>query len=74
MNNNEYIATMTLSNFGEIVILDINDEEVVSGFDYGEGLQAKRKTKLFYNYSKDYCYFVRYGVKYRLDNFMKVDF
>lgn len=72
MKNNTFIAVSCLNNFGGIGIIDINDDFVVSAFDFGSGIKHKRKTKLFYNYSKDFYYFVRYGVKYKLDDFMRV--
>ena len=65
---------MGLSNNYSIVILDIIydiNDYVISAFSDGENYKHKRKTRIFYD-NNDRNYFVRYGVKYYLDDFMRI--
>ena len=72
--NNKPIAVMGLSNNYSIVILDIIydiNDYVISAFNDGT-YKHKRKTRIFYD-NNDRNYFVRYGVKYYLDEFIRID-
>ena len=73
--NNKPIAVMGLSNNYSIVILDIIydiNDYVISAFSDGENYSHKRKTRIFYD-NDGRNYFVRYGIKYYLDEFMRID-
>ena len=73
--NNKPIAVMGICNTYSIVILDIVygiNDCIISAFSDGENYSHKRKTRIFYD-NKGRNYFVRYGVKYYLDDFMRID-
>ena len=57
-------------NYSGYVILDINDDYAVVAYHAGQGYQLKRKCKLHYNTKG--CYFVRYGKRFYLHDFMRV--
>lgn len=71
MKEYKIIASLSLNNFGGIVILDTTDETITSAFDFGDGLQNIKTTKVFYSGA---CtpYFVRYKQRYYIDDFMRV--
>ena len=69
------VAVLGLCNTCSIVILDIVygiNDCIISAFSDGENYKHKRKTRIFYD-NNDRNYFVRYGVKYYLDEFMRID-
>lgn len=73
--NNKPIAVMNICNTCSIVIFDIIydiNDYIISAFSDGENYSHKRKTRIFYD-NNDRSYFVRYGVKYYLDEFMRID-
>jgi hypothetical protein len=57
-------------NYSGYVILEINDDFAVVAYHAGQGYQLKRKCKLHYNTKG--CYFVRYGKRFYLHDFMRV--
>lgn len=65
------IASYPICNAAAVVILDINDNFVVSAFA-GETIKHARKTKLFYDYKNENYYFVRFGCKYFINDFMRL--
>ena len=72
--NNKPIAVMGICNTCSIVIFDIIydiNDYIISAFSDGENYKHKRKTKIFYD-NNDRNYFVRYGIKYYLDEFIRV--
>ena len=73
--NNKPIAVMGICNTCSIVIFDIIydiNDYVISAFSDGENYSHKRKTRIFYD-NNGRSYFVRYDVKYYLDDFMRID-
>lgn len=65
------IAVQTLCNVGGIAILEINNEKVTSTFWNMDRYETKRTTNIFYNNNGD-PYFVRYGIKYFLSDFIRI--
>lgn len=57
-------------NYSGYVILEISDDFAIIAYHAGQGYQLKRKCKLYYNTKG--CYFVRYGKRYYLHDFMRV--
>ena len=69
------IAVMGICNTCSIVIFDIIydiNDYVISAFSDGENYKHKRKTRIFYD-NNGRNYFVRYGIKYYLDEFIRID-
>ena len=67
------VAVLGLCNTCSIAILDVVlNDYVISAFSDGENYSHKRKTRIFYD-NKGRNYFNRYGVKYYLDEFMRID-
>jgi len=66
------IAIKPISNFGGIVILDIDGDYVVSAEDYGNGLLRKATAKVRYNAKGD-AYFMRQGRREYISEFMRVE-
>ena len=60
------LGGLCLCNFGGLVVYDINNDFVVSGFSYGEKITDIRTTKIFYTTSGR-CYFVRFSRRYYLN-------
>ena len=58
-------------NYSGYVILDLNDDFAVVAYHAGQGYHSKRKYKLHYNTKG--CYFVRYGTRYYLHDFVKTN-
>ena len=73
--NNKPVAVLGLCNTCSIVILDIVygiDDCIISAFSDDDGYKHKRKTRIFYD-NNGKPYFCRYGVKYYLDEFIRID-
>lgn len=63
-----------LNNFGGLAIMEIEygiDDYVCVCENYGDGYKRLTKNKIHYN-AKGNPYFVRYGKRYYLDQFMRV--
>jgi len=65
------IAYQTLTNFGGLIIISIDDEYVISAFDYGDGIINKSRSKLYITTKGD-VYFRKYHVRYNLSEIMRV--
>lgn len=63
------VAVMGLSNWGGLEILDINSEEAVACFNYGNGRKSIRRHKV---YDGDRPYIRKYGTKYYLDEMISM--
>lgn len=64
------IGGLCLCNWGGLVVYDILyglDDQIISAFDYGDGVKDIRTTKIFYTITGR-PYFVRYKRRYYLDN------
>ena len=73
--NNKPVAVMGICNTCSIVIFDIIydiNDYVISAFSDGENYSHKRKTRIFYD-NNGMSYFNRYGVKYYLDEFIRIN-
>lgn len=72
--NKQPIAVQGICNTCGIAIFDvvygINDC-IISAFSNGKNYTNYRKTRIFYD-NNDRDYFVRYGVKYYLDEFIAI--
>lgn len=68
---NEPIAALSLNNFGGIVLLHIDGQNVVSGYDFGQGITDIRINKIEYTY-KGLPYFRKNGTRYLLQDFMLI--
>ena len=72
--NAKPIGVYCISNWGGIEILDIIygiDDKLVSCFNFGNGRKYIRSTKIRYD-AKGNQYIERRGVRYYLDEFMRV--
>lgn len=70
----KFIAVKALNNFGGIGIVNIVyglNDTIVSGFDFGDGIKNVARSRIRYN-CNDESYFVRYGVKYFLSDFIRI--
>lgn len=69
----EPIAIKTLCNIGSIAILALDEEEekITSCFYNMDKQESTRTTKIFYDMDGA-PYFKRYGVKYYLNEFLRV--
>ena len=67
------VGVYPISNWGGLVILEIEDggEYAVSAFDWGEGIQNVRSTRIMYSDSGR-PHIRRYGVNYYFDQIMRV--
>jgi len=65
------VAVLGLCNFGGIAIYSINEDFVVSGFDFGNGVENVRETKIYTRLDGS-SYFRRYGTIYNLSDFIRV--
>ena len=66
-------AVLGLSNFGGLAIFDLVygiEDTITSGFCSGEEITDIRTTKIYY--TSNGAYIKRYGVKYSLDEFMRI--
>lgn len=67
------IATRHICNWGGNIIIEANDDYVVAGYDFGNGIRGLRRRKLHYN-AKGNPYFVMYGHREYLSEYMRTDF
>lgn len=69
----EPIAVKTLCNIGSIAILAIDEQEdkITSCFYNMDKKESQHTTKIFYD-TEGAPYFKRYGVKYYLNEFLRV--
>lgn len=67
------LATVPLCNFGGLVILDLDAaaETAVSGFDFGNGPEKIRVTRI-HTAQSGRMYIRRYGVLYYLDEMVRI--
>lgn len=65
------IGVKCLSNWGGLVIYQINNDTCVSGFDYGDGVQGLRETSIHYSYTGR-PYIIRYQKAYYFDEIERV--
>ncbi len=71
----EICGTKGLDNFGGIVVFDVNDESVVSGYFYGGKPTKVKRTKVYWdeiNGDEARPYFKRDGVKHYFDEVLRV--
>lgn len=68
------LAVYPMCNLGGMAIMEIEDgcgTYVYVTDNYGDGYKNLTKNKVYYN-RKGEAYFIRYGKRYYLDNFLKV--
>lgn len=72
---NDVIASKPINNSDAVVIYDVNDNSVLSSIIYLDGLSYKNKpivkNRIHYDNFGD-TYINKYGVRYYLDDFMRV--
>lgn len=69
----EPCAVLGLSNFGGLAIFDLVygiEDTITSGFCYGDEITDIRTTKIYYTATG--AYIKRFGVKYSLDEFIRM--
>lgn len=66
------VGVYPITNWGGLVILEINDsgEYAVSAFDWGDGIQNVRSTKIQYS-DNGRPFIRRYGVCYYFDQILR---
>ena len=69
--NNKPLAILCLNNFGGIVLLHCDGDNVVSGYDFGQGVTDIRINKIEYT-CKGLPYFRKNGTRYLLKDFMLI--
>lgn len=72
--NYQPAGVLPLCNFGEMAIMELEDGINTYAYvcdNYGDGYKNLTKNKIYYNI-KGNPYFVRYGKRYYLDQFMRV--
>ena len=65
------VGVLCLCNWGGIAVGDYDGEKIKSAFNMGDGYKDIRTTKV-YTTAAGRDYFVRYGRRYYLDEFMRV--
>lgn len=73
-DNYKVLGVLPQCNFGGLAIMDIIndiDDMVISAVNYGDGYKFIAKNKIYYN-SKGDAYFKRFGIRYYLDEFIRV--
>ena len=73
-NNNNFIAVCPMSNFGGLGIISIEhgiNDTVTTAFDFGNGMENISTAKIRYN-AKGEDYFIKFGRRYYIRDFMRV--
>lgn len=68
--NKKAIGYLNLCNFGGLEILDINCEEAVACFNFGNGREMIRRHKIIYT-ANGHAYIRKAGKIYYLDQIMR---
>lgn len=71
MKNDKIIGVYTLNNFGGLVVLDISDEKITTGFSFGDGVKNIYTSPIKYNDNGE-PFLTRYGADYFLSDIMRV--
>lgn len=71
MKNKKIIGVHALCNFGGLVVLDLTDEKITSGFSFGADVKKVYTTPIkFDDFGNPY--FTRYGINYFLSEILSV--
>ena len=67
--NRKPLGGLCLSNWGGLEVYEINSDEIITGFNFGNGVKDLRHTKLYEN-TKGF-YFIRFKTRYYLSDIMR---